>query len=92
MLEELNIPIYRAKKIDSDEYFEGCYVKGNSYKGLIHWIYTGGYYVEKLDNSMNDNREEIDPSTLEISFDNGETWRSMSDIEIALKLLDKFLE
>lgn len=65
------IPIYRAKKIDSDEYIEGCY---SSYKvSSIAYepnhsresfrSYNEGNYINDGDDEI-----EIDPSTLAIHF------------------------
>jgi len=59
-------PIYRAKKIDSDELVEGY---------LMPFANTKGWFIRILNYTDLMNAEfEIDPSTLEISFDNGDTW------------------
>lgn len=55
-MKNLNIPIYRAKKIDSDEYVEGLLGEKRQSDG------TFKYY------SMVGNGYEIDPSTLAIHF------------------------
>jgi len=67
---KLNIPIYRAKKIDSDEYVEGCLVVDSR---------TAQYYLlEKKEIDVDDHTIftisvsakpiEINPSTLAIHF------------------------
>lgn len=63
MKTELNIPIYRANKIDSDECVEGCITYGSG-KTLF------------ISNTGMSNWCRIDPSTLEISFDGGENFNS----------------
>ena len=70
------IPIYKAKKIDSDEWVEGflfhSYVKAwNSHEYTI---------IEKGKGNMLRNR--IDSSTLTISFNSGKSWIKLSDIEM----------
>jgi len=72
----MNLPIYRAKKIDSDEYVEGYYFYENievvkhEFKDVYqeaenHYMGFGNGYADL-----------IDPSTLAISFNNGKTWYS----------------
>ena len=53
----INIPIYRAKKIDSDEYVEGYYYKD----GKDHIIFNG-------DSTTIFGLRVIDPTTLSIHF------------------------
>ena len=60
----MNIPIYRAKKIDTDEYIDGMLIE-----------YIGMYYILKYEdlynvfnNSLNYDNREIDSSTLSIHF------------------------
>lgn len=75
----IQIPIYRAKKIDGDEYVEGYYSYSPDTKHghdecnkLIHfinsyrWTWVGWKHVHSI----------IDISTLAISFNNGKTWYS----------------
>ena len=58
----MNIPIYRAKKIDSDEYIIGHYTeKVKEYPGK-HYIHFNNGYTETY--------ERIDPTTLAIHFKN----------------------
>ena len=58
----MNIPIYRAKKIDSDEYVKGFYFNRKNMLGKI--IY------HKIDFSTTcDSCSEIDPTTLAIHFE-----------------------
>jgi hypothetical protein len=60
-MENFNIPVYRAKKIDSDEYVEGFYFNRKNMLGKI--IY------HKIDFSTTcDSYAEIDPTTLAIHF------------------------
>lgn len=54
------IPLYRAKKIDSDEYIKGYLNRSMDHNGVIH-------YNISLDFIYNDG-VEIDPSTLAIHF------------------------
>ena len=56
----MNIPIYRAKKIDSDEYVEGIAVDNNL---LIQCTHFDSYYNEHIASVV-----EIDPTTLAIHF------------------------
>ena len=69
---KINIPIYNAKKIHSDDYVEGYYhpnffmCMGNETCGTIST--KDGYQYE------------IDPSTLVISFDDGENWILVNSI------------
>ena len=59
-----NIPIYRAKKIDSDEYVEGYYVFVEKVTGQkVHKMFTCAWRAETLEANFN-----IDPSTLAIHF------------------------
>ena len=55
----MNIPIYRAKKIDSDEYIQG-YLLGKWSEYFISWGETN--HVP--------NKVQIDPTTLAIHFPN----------------------
>lgn len=56
----MNIPIYRAKKIDSDKYVEGIAVDNNL---LIQCTHFDSYYNEHIASVV-----EIDPTTLAIHF------------------------
>jgi len=60
----MNIPIYRAKKIDSDELVEGS---------LVEYKYITKEYTCKYNRTTEDVLEircvEIDPSTLAVHFD-----------------------
>jgi len=59
------IPIYRAKKIDSDEYVEGYYFNAEIEKQ--HIIMKQVTY-DVADFEYDNNEDEIDPSTLAIHF------------------------
>ncbi len=68
-----NMPVYRAKKIDSDEYVEGfyfniCYFKSKHY---IKELLNISGFVDGIQNTNNwDYRDvEIDPTTLAIHFE-----------------------
>ena len=70
---DLNLPKFRAKRIDSDEYVEGYLTRSRCYSGL---------YILPVDFNNDDNISgyeeeiiEIDPTTLSINFPN------MLDIE-----------
>lgn len=61
----MNIPIYRAKKIDSDEYVEGYYSPDKNYQEHIHTIFyfdIGDFNVDRKTTT------QIDPTTLAIHF------------------------
>lgn len=58
-MSKLNIPIYRAKKIDSDEWVEGFYSQGVSRDKETRFAITNIIMLK-----------EIDPSTLAIHFPN----------------------
>lgn len=82
------IPEYRAKKIDSDEYIEGFYYKSIAgYTREFHSILRGN--IEYDGSITPDSIFEIDPSTLTVSFDNGITWRNFEVINLALKAHDE---
>jgi hypothetical protein len=69
-----NIPIYRAKKIDSEEYVEGY---------LIPTVENSCYLTTKINRSIDHpTYVKVDPSTLQISFDNSKSWIKLSDIAI----------
>jgi|GEM_PF-4016478 len=53
--QKTDIPIYRAKKINSDEYIEGFLV---TYQGKYRIGYEDGLWIE----------QDIDPSTISIHF------------------------
>jgi hypothetical protein len=74
------IPIYRAKKIDSDEY-----VKGTGISDFMHiYKYVKNYNDgSKLWLWSNYSWIQVDPSILAISFDNGYTWFDMENAERA---------
>ena len=60
---ELNIPIFRAKKMDSDDYVEGIGIEDNT---LIEYIFQrSSYSSENIAETS-----EIDLSTLSIHFPN----------------------
>ena len=59
--QQMNLPIYRAKKIGSDEYIIGHYTeKVKEYPGK-HYIHFNNGYTETY--------ERIDPTTLAIHFE-----------------------
>ncbi len=73
----MNIPIYRAKKIDSNEYVIGYYFNAEIEKQHIIMKQV----ICEDDDFMYDNDEdEIDPLTLEI-YD-GNMWRKLSECNI----------
>jgi len=75
---KMNIPIYRAKKIDSDEYVEGLYLKvGHEWYNEYYYFIAPediSFYERDIDNggsiiSLNKSAMyEIDQSTLSIYF------------------------
>jgi len=73
------IPIYRARKLDSDKWIEGYYFKDEDY--------PDNYFI--LDKYCTHDTE-IDPSTLAISFDNKKTWRGFEEIQNSLEYYDKY--
>lgn len=76
----INLPIYRAKKIDSDEYVEGYFVKATNLRQLMDE--DEPTFVYKIVDSWELICEEIDPTTLAISFDGGKSFLKLSDLEI----------
>ena len=70
----LNIPIYRAKKQDSNEYVMGF---------LIQDFYNFKWYLTDTVEQI-----EIDISTLSISFDNT-TWFDMENADMAFREYSK---
>ena len=73
-----NIPIYRAKRINSDKYLEGHLFK--------IW---DKYYILWGTTNNNPNKKEIDPSTIAISFDKCKTWRSLNEVQKALEYMNR---
>ena len=57
---KLNIPIFRAKKIDTDEYIEGIGIEDNT---IIEYTFQRGSYSENIAKIS-----EIDLSTISIHF------------------------
>ena len=57
----MNIPIYRAKKIDSDEYVEGELIRDTRFTPV--WC-----YLTYMVNGVIYKGEQVDPSTLAIHF------------------------
>lgn len=78
MLDKLNLLIYRAKKIDSDEYVEGYYQQfwDDEINKRIHQIFWETRRDEDKPYAYDHHFKLIDPSTLEISFDGGETFNN----------------
>lgn len=74
----LSLPIYRAKKIDSDEYVKGYLHRSNLNPNFIT-IRTGN--IKIVNGVVIDEMFKIDPSTLAISFDGGENWFDMENAE-----------
>jgi len=76
----MNLPIYRGKKIDSDEWVEGMYVPYD-----YDWDSDGEIvdydYILQLDGEY---KVKVDPETLAISFDNGIRFDSFSFVSIAI--------
>lgn len=78
-MNNLNIPIYRAKKIDSDECVQGFLFKD-----------TDGYF--RITNGIKDYKHPlklpfeylIDSTTLEISFNNSKSWKTIEEVQTAL--------
>jgi len=71
------IPIYKAKKIDNDEYVEGdliCYPL-DSMGNVDYLIKKRSGYTQLIPTRM-----KIDLSTLAISFNNGKHWRSIEQV------------
>ena len=69
------IPVYRAKRKDNGEWVEGYYFKYDDAFGINHVVISEESGIAY----------EIDPETLVISFDNGQTWFDMEHAELALR-------
>ena len=72
------MPICRAQRLDNDEYIEGFYSQGVSRHPETRFATT--HII---------NIKEIDPSTLAISFDNGDTWFDMENADRAFREYSK---
>ena len=76
----MNIPIYRAKKIDSDKYIQG-YLLGM-------W---GEYFISWGETNHVPNKVQIDPTTLAIHFPNSintnseKVWYNLEEISNIIK-------
>lgn len=88
MQTQINIPIYRAKKINDDEWVEGYYIPFNpdSYECILSidpistmedWNRSGLIEYGEV-------RHKIDANTLTISFDNGETFDDINECKKAI--------
>ena len=88
--EKMNIPIYRAKKIDSDEYIKGTgttdFLNINNISGFEHyndgtrlWLWSNYFWIE------------IDPTTLAIHFPDAintnseKVWYNLEEISNIVK-------
>jgi len=84
MSKKTQIPIYRAKESDSDEYVEGYYYP----------CFDRHYIAVSIQKNMHDIKEDkifsIDPSTLAISFDDGKTWREIEVYKNIDDVLDTY--
>jgi len=82
---EMNIPIYRAKKIDSNEYVEGYLY--NPTKSLFYILNDNSGFLSMNEEIVVPKYEynEIDPSTLAMSIDYGENFYSIIFITIAIE-------
>lgn len=58
----MNIPIYRANKIDSDDYVEGYLLDKNTI------LTTAYYYVQGMPPEVEEYFNNIDPTTLAVHF------------------------
>ena len=81
-MENLNIPVYRGKKINSDEYIEGSVIKVYDWEreewGDVNYEQDPKqkyFIIKALDNEISDDEMwhfegfvEIDPTTLSINF------------------------
>ena len=78
-----NLPIYRAKKISSKPHVVYGYCEG--------WVsseYVEGFLNENMSGRLvieNERVYAIDPSTIEISFDNGKNFDSFSFVTRAIE-------
>ena len=71
------IPIFRAKKMDSNEYAIGCMNVWEQNGNLYYSIIEIGIYPSPFNNI-----HIIDPTTLSISFDDGKSFIKTSDLEV----------
>jgi len=85
----MNMPIYRARKIDSNEYIElkgfidqqVAYPKENK----THIEYYG---IEKIDVYESKAKlVQIEPTTIVMSFNGGITWRTINEVRNGLTFL-----
>ena len=80
--EEINLPIYRAKRVDNGEYVEGCGVDGNL---LIQCTHFASYYREHIASVV-----EIDTTTIAVHYPDMLVWNSdrliMSNLNKDLRL------
>jgi len=70
------IPIYRAKKIDSNMHVIGY---------LNPPFSKGSHSITIANEFFSSTHHQINPSTLQISFDSGERWRSIKEVANILK-------
>lgn len=70
----INLPIYRAKKIDSDKYVKGCLVRADDYDADVDEDQVIYFIMEKMENYRTSEiwdfvqNSRIDPATLSIHF------------------------
>lgn len=80
----MNIPIFRAKKVDSDDYVKGYLLDKNTI------LTTAYYYVQGMPPEVEEYFNNIDPTTLAIHFPDISTtsenvWYNMEEISKILK-------
>lgn len=82
------IPIYQAKRKEFDELVQGYYFKAkNGYTGTFHCISLSPILIDgKFDKG---NIVEIDPNTLKISFNGGESFDSISKVNRAINYVKR---
>ena len=98
------IPIYRAKKIDSDKYVKGCLVRADDYDADVDEDQVIYFIMEKMENYRTSEiwdfvqNSRIDPATLSIHFpdmidnDKNKLFASLKVKKGASKVLIKFNE
>ena len=81
----MNIPIYRAKKIDSDDYVNGYLLDKNT---ILTKAY---YYVQGMPPEVEEYFNNIDPTTLAIHFPDSintnseKVWYNLEEISNIIK-------
>lgn len=86
----------RAKAVKDGSRVYGFYIEAvkliDEKPKKFHYLVTGNKCLEWTNPSDSLAMTEIDFSTLEMSFDDGQTWKTADYMQLVLKMYNKFSE